>query len=75
VVSLVALVGSGLAWATYKNFTSSIKHGEPVPALAAGQRDLDGKDQNILLLGNDKPGRGVTGRAARVVDPGRRRQQ
>jgi len=53
VVSLVALVGSGLAWATYKNFTASIKHGERVPALAAGQRDADGKDQNILLLGND----------------------
>ena len=53
VVSLVALVGSGLAWATYKNFTASIKHGDAVPALAKGQRDVDGKDQNILLLGND----------------------
>src|SRR5262249_10021790 len=53
VVSLVALLGSGLAWATYKNSTASIKHGDPVPPLAKGQRDVDGKDQNILLIGND----------------------
>ncbi|HEY7049480.1 MAG TPA: LCP family protein [Jatrophihabitantaceae bacterium] len=53
VVSLVALLGSGLAWATYKSFTASIKHGDPVPPLAKGQRDVDGKDQNILLIGND----------------------
>src|SRR5947208_3538671 len=53
IVSLLALLGSGLAWATYQNFTASIKHGDPVPALAAGQKDVDGKDQNILLLGND----------------------
>jgi LCP family protein required for cell wall assembly len=53
VISLLALVGSGLAWATYQNFTATIEHGDPVPALANGQHDIDGKDQNILLLGND----------------------
>ncbi len=52
-MSLLAIVGSGLAWATYQNFTASVHHGEAVPALAAGQKDPDGKDQNILLLGND----------------------
>ena len=52
-VSLLAIVGSGLAWATYQSFTASVHHGEAVPALAAGQKDPDGKDQNILLLGND----------------------
>jgi LCP family protein required for cell wall assembly len=52
-ISLLTLVGSGLAWAGYQNFTASIKHGDAVPALANGQRDIDGKDQNILLLGND----------------------
>ena len=51
--SLVMLIGSGLAWATYENFSASIRHGDPVPALAKGQHDVDGKDQNILLLGND----------------------
>jgi LCP family protein required for cell wall assembly len=53
ILSLVALVGSGLAWAAYRNFTASINHGDPVPPLAKGQHDIDGKDQNILLLGND----------------------
>ncbi len=32
---------------------ASVAHGEAVPALAKGQHDVDGKDQNILLLGND----------------------
>ena len=47
------MVGSGYAWALYKNFTNSVPHGEAVPALAAGQKDLDGSAQNILLIGND----------------------
>ncbi|MDQ2750203.1 MAG: LCP family protein [Pseudonocardiales bacterium] len=52
VVSFVILVGSGLAWATFQNFTSSIPHGAPVPSLGSSQ-DADGKAQNILLIGND----------------------
>ncbi|MDP9118008.1 MAG: LCP family protein [Actinomycetota bacterium] len=51
--SFLILIGSGVAWASYKNFTNSIPHGSPVPALAAGMTDLDGPDQNILLIGND----------------------
>ena len=72
VVSLVALIGSGLAWAAYQNFNASIKHGDPVPGLAKGQRDLDGKDQNILLIGNDSRAGANGGRIARVHDAGRR---
>jgi LCP family protein required for cell wall assembly len=53
VASLFTLVGSGLAWATYQNFTAGIPHGDRVPVLDKGQRDLDGNDQDILLLGND----------------------
>ncbi|MCU1656037.1 MAG: Transcriptional attenuator, LytR family [Pseudonocardiales bacterium] len=53
VVSFVILIGSGFAWAAYKNFTSNIPRGAPVPQLAAGTTDIDGKDQNILLIGND----------------------
>jgi LCP family protein required for cell wall assembly len=53
VASLFTLLGSGLAWATYQNFAAGIKHGDPVPTLGKGQRDIDGRDQNILLLGND----------------------
>jgi LCP family protein required for cell wall assembly len=52
-VSLLVLVASGIAWATFKNFTSDVPHGAPVPALAAGETDPDGADQNILLIGND----------------------
>ena len=53
VASLLMLVGSGLAWAVYQNFTAGIQHGDRVPALGNGQRDIDGSDQDILLLGND----------------------
>jgi LCP family protein required for cell wall assembly len=51
--SFVILVASGVAWATYQNFTSNVPHGEALPGLAAGAKDIDGKDQNILLIGND----------------------
>jgi LCP family protein required for cell wall assembly len=52
-ISFAALMGSGVAWASYQNFAASVPHGYPVPALAAGQTDIDGKDQNILLIGSD----------------------
>lgn len=52
-LSFVLLVGSGLAWASFKNFTSDIPHGAPVPPLAKGQPDVDGNDTNVLLVGND----------------------
>jgi LCP family protein required for cell wall assembly len=52
-VSFAVLIGSGLTWASYQNFTNSIPRGTAVPALAAGQHDTDGGDQNILLIGND----------------------
>ncbi|MEP6599815.1 MAG: LCP family protein [Actinomycetota bacterium] len=53
-----ALVASGFAWATVRRFTSDIQHGAALPTVAANEanpvkRDIDGKDQNILLLGND----------------------
>ncbi len=52
-VSFVILLASGLTWVAYQDFTGSIPRGAAVPALAAGQQDLDGADQNILLVGND----------------------
>jgi LCP family protein required for cell wall assembly len=52
-VSLAVIVASGVAWAEYRNFTSSIPHGAPVPPLGSGEQDIDGRDQNILLTGND----------------------
>ncbi|WP_375480272.1 LCP family protein [uncultured Jatrophihabitans sp.] len=50
VASLLVLVVSGVAWATFKNFTATVPHGSAVPA---DLRDPDGADQNILLVGDD----------------------
>ncbi len=52
-LSVAALIGSGIAWATYRQFTQGIQHGVALPKIAKGKKDIDGKDQNILLLGND----------------------
>src|SRR5579875_208125 len=52
-VAFLVLVMSGYAWATYQNFSAAVPHGDPVPPLAAGQRDIDGAAENILLIGND----------------------
>jgi LCP family protein required for cell wall assembly len=52
-VSLVVIATSGVAWSAYQGFAASIPHGDPVPALAAGTKDLDGSAQNILLIGSD----------------------
>src|SRR3954470_15807350 len=52
-IAFLVLVASGYAWATYQNFTASVPHGAPVPALADGATDLDGSAQDILLIGND----------------------
>ena len=57
-------------------------HGDPVPALANGQKDIDGKDENILLLGTDHSNNGQPGRSSDRhsdsmmllhTDPGRHR--
>jgi LCP family protein required for cell wall assembly len=53
-ISVAALIGSGIAWATYRQFTQGIQHGQALPDLPKGTKRIDGgKDQNILLLGND----------------------
>jgi LCP family protein required for cell wall assembly len=52
-VSLAVIVISGVAWASYQNFTATIPHGAPVPPLRAGQVDPDGPSTDILLVGDD----------------------
>ncbi|MBE7187986.1 LCP family protein [Jatrophihabitans endophyticus] len=52
-LSLLVVVGSGVAWATFEKFTADVPHGAAVPALRAGEHDPDGSSQNILLIGND----------------------
>jgi LCP family protein required for cell wall assembly len=50
-VAFTLLLASGYAWAEFRNFTNSVPHGDPVPALVG--TDLDGAAQDILLIGND----------------------
>ncbi|MHA3704934.1 LCP family protein [Jatrophihabitans sp. YIM 134969] len=52
-VSLVVLVGSGVAWATYRDFNSNIATAPDIPTPSDAPPDLDGVAQNILLVGND----------------------
>lgn len=52
-LSLLVILGSGIAWVTFENFTAHVPHGLPVPALAANETDPDGAAQDILLVGSD----------------------
>jgi LCP family protein required for cell wall assembly len=52
--SLLVVVGSGWAWATWRDFTSQITRVAAIGGPAQAKRgDIDGKDQNILIVGND----------------------
>jgi LCP family protein required for cell wall assembly len=51
---------SGWAWATYRSFAAKIVRIDAIPptptagpSTSAAHKDLDGKDQNILIVGND----------------------
>jgi LCP family protein required for cell wall assembly len=52
-MSLAVVLGSFYVWNTWTQFKASIPHGSAVAPVAAGHKDIDGKAQNILLLGND----------------------
>ncbi len=59
-LSLSIVVGSYWVWNTWSNFTNNIAVGAKIAPLVTGSgsstskaKDIDGKDQNILLLGND----------------------
>jgi LCP family protein required for cell wall assembly len=52
--SLLVLVGSGWAWATYRNFNADITRVNAISAKGkAANGGIDGQDQNLLLVGND----------------------
>src|ERR1019366_3976876 len=53
VLSLAILAGSFYYWNTYRHFTAAVQKAQPLPPVAPGKKDIDGKAQNILLLGND----------------------
>jgi LCP family protein required for cell wall assembly len=50
VLSVLVLVASGLMWFLYRDFTGKVAR---VNAIGATVDDVDGKDQNILLVGSD----------------------
>ena len=52
-MSLVVLVGSGWAWATYRSFNANIKRVQLSTHSSATAKNIDGSDQNILIVGND----------------------
>ncbi len=54
VLSLAVLVGSGWAWSTYRTFTADIKRVNAISGdSSAAKKNIDGTDQNILIVGND----------------------
>ena len=53
VLSLTILVGSGIAWATYRNFTADIRRVEISTHSTAVAKNIDGSAENILIVGND----------------------
>ncbi|MCW2493407.1 MAG: LytR family transcriptional regulator [Frankiales bacterium] len=55
VLSLAVLLGSGWAWAQYRSFKANIPRVTAIPAggTAASKNNIDGSDQNILIVGND----------------------
>lgn len=55
-LSLAIVVASGVAWALYRDFSSNVRtiHVEgPTDADGNPAKDIDGKDLNILLVGDD----------------------
>jgi len=71
-LSLALLVGTGIYWWQYRQFRSgldtiNIAVGQKS---ALGKTDIDGKDQNILLVGNDDRS-GMTNKEVRDLGVGR----
>ncbi len=52
--SLLVLIGSGWAWATYRNFNADITRVNAISDKGrAPNGGIDGQDQNLLIVGND----------------------
>jgi LCP family protein required for cell wall assembly len=49
-LSFTIFVGSGVAWAMYRDFAGDVRKGSSVPS---DRNDADGSAQNILLVGDD----------------------
>jgi LCP family protein required for cell wall assembly len=53
VLSVGVVAVSGWAWSTYNGFKSDIRRVNAIGGAGKPTHDLDGKDQNILVVGND----------------------
>lgn len=52
--SLLVLIGSGWAWASYRNFNADITRVNAISEKGkAANGGIDGRDQNLLIVGND----------------------
>lgn len=52
-LAAAVLVVSGWAWLTYHDFRSNIRRVDAISGVDRPARDVDGKDQNLLVVGND----------------------
>jgi LCP family protein required for cell wall assembly len=52
-LAVAVLVVSGWAWVTYHNFKSDIRRVNAIGGVGRPDQDVDGKDQNLLVVGND----------------------
>ncbi len=53
VLSLVVFMSTGYAWATYRSFTNDLTRLDTGGLGRSGMANVDGADQNILLVGSD----------------------
>ena len=52
-LSLAVLVGGGWAWAVYRHFNDHLQRVDAIGTSTKQKKDIDGKAQNILMVGND----------------------
>lgn len=52
-LAVAIVVVSGWAWLTYNDFKSDIRRVNAIGGAGKPGHDLDGKDQNLLIVGND----------------------
>jgi LCP family protein required for cell wall assembly len=53
VLAVTIIVVSGWAWLTYNDFKSGIRRVDAIGGAGKPGSDVDGKDQNLLVVGND----------------------
>ena len=52
-LATTVLVTSGWAWWTWRGFKQDIRRVDAIGGVGQPKKDIDGKDQNILIVGND----------------------